>query len=720
MSLVENHANFKGQNLKTIPKIPNKETIIFLDLSDNPITSFNNNLNQLKTLRFLCIDNTQITSFHHAPELPSLIEFTCRGTPLASLQYLGLMSLIVFCKNVKMVNGQNSDNNIVSLANMLRKDYRKHLVDGFIITSLSPFKLFNSETRQRKSAFLEISKFIDEKPTHNETKGLKRSISKNKNFLSEEEVIRPPSIQSSEYKVYEKQLKSQFALMSSRIMASTLDQRTGKRDVLKSDFGVKRTQSLTPAAANTILRDGNKGPTSNFNQNPDFKKNIKNKSDDLRRRKTLDAKELSLEKHSTEQKIGNARSNIESLRISKKDDISTTAQKANLKLSKSNKAIKNSPTLEKEIPAKNIISKTTIHKDMPSDVERKKVLPPKDTIVTNHKQPNQKKDYSKSFNHENQMNKSITEPSKLEMKSTQSSSLTSSSKLQSPVKSNSKKQSIPDSKNEKSLSLAQQTKKISVPSSSQNPLTENKLVKKGNFGQSQQKNPNEPGTKNAITNQEENGSFQNFEDSKSLQQNNLTLSNTLSSTNANKQENSTNPNLEHNIPQATNSTCPNITTEVNTDNLIQKQPENTISQDSDVFEVEKREISLFQENQNFAQFSNEQDKLINEKNINLQQDNKQEEEENSDSFDFEQQISEEKPANPFNSESSTQNVKINFHDSPNDILSPPELLPVNEDESLSDDLNNIIWLPVNDSDSNSDNVVIENGEAIHLLEESDD
>lgn len=245
MTFVGQHASYKGRNLRSIPTVPNGESVTYIDLSDNPISSFNQLLSY-PNLRFLCIDNTKIVSFHHAPELPSLEEFTCRGTSLSCSQYIQLMAVMVFGDRMKIVNGMTIDQRTWLLGKAARAEYRKHLVEGYVFLKIDPIKMINNETRQRKSIFIDLNKLISKEvvrtPTRTRsgpinTNSLNRTNTPNtqlntnrqsKNSKDGDQTEALVSYANAKQTVNktEKRLKSQFALMSNRILASAVDQRS--------------------------------------------------------------------------------------------------------------------------------------------------------------------------------------------------------------------------------------------------------------------------------------------------------------------------------------------------------------------------------------------------------------------------------------------------------------------------------------------------------------
>ncbi|EAX86799.1 hypothetical protein TVAG_484750 [Trichomonas vaginalis G3] len=138
--------------LTTFPRISRSATVTTVDVSKNPIKSFEGMV-EMPELEMLNISETEIKSFLGALALPSLKVLQMDHTPLAMYQHVQLMAAIVFGEGVARVNKKNVLKNEARLAVELRETLFDQLVEGWIITSVQPIRLFNTITLKRKVVY---------------------------------------------------------------------------------------------------------------------------------------------------------------------------------------------------------------------------------------------------------------------------------------------------------------------------------------------------------------------------------------------------------------------------------------------------------------------------------------------------------------------------------------------------------------------------------------
>ena len=149
--------NSQRPSASVFPKPDDPNPTIF-DVSGRPITSFRGLLS-LPSLKFLVMNNTQISTFEHAPLLPNLVSFSCRGAPLASQKHLHIMAVMAFGDSLRTVNGLRIDSTIHLLGSAYQA-YRGYLVDGFVVAEITPLKVVHPRTRQRKTIHVDAEPVV--------------------------------------------------------------------------------------------------------------------------------------------------------------------------------------------------------------------------------------------------------------------------------------------------------------------------------------------------------------------------------------------------------------------------------------------------------------------------------------------------------------------------------------------------------------------------------
>ena len=144
--------NKSGKKLTAFPRIIRAQTVTSLDISNNPIPNFKGMVT-MPNLDLLKIDNTLIKSFEGAVQQNALTVIMMDKAPISLYPHVQLMSCIVFGDSLRRVNKINVTKKDIKLANELRESLFESLVEGWIITSISPIRLFNTITQKRKVVY---------------------------------------------------------------------------------------------------------------------------------------------------------------------------------------------------------------------------------------------------------------------------------------------------------------------------------------------------------------------------------------------------------------------------------------------------------------------------------------------------------------------------------------------------------------------------------------
>lgn len=138
----------QAANLKKIPKIANKNYVQQIILSRNPIVNFEG-LIEYPSLDTLVLDETELSSFIGAVPQPNLRVLLMNNTPLAQYQFVSLMAAMVFGDSLIRVNSGTLSKKMLSLAIEFRHLFGDMLLDGWLITSLEPIRLYNVVTKRK-------------------------------------------------------------------------------------------------------------------------------------------------------------------------------------------------------------------------------------------------------------------------------------------------------------------------------------------------------------------------------------------------------------------------------------------------------------------------------------------------------------------------------------------------------------------------------------------
>ena len=139
----------QNKDLKSIPINQDFKRAETIDLSHNSIKDFKKLPNSRVTTE-LFVNNTNITSFKHAPDLPRLVRISLENTPAASLEHLNVMVLIAFNCAVYFINNKTVEDE--DLLYMYRNGgvIRDYIRNGYILTSRDPIILQNPDDGTHK------------------------------------------------------------------------------------------------------------------------------------------------------------------------------------------------------------------------------------------------------------------------------------------------------------------------------------------------------------------------------------------------------------------------------------------------------------------------------------------------------------------------------------------------------------------------------------------
>lgn len=146
--------NYSERQLTEMPSISYSGKVDTLNLSYNLIRDFTG-LKQFESLNRLILDDTKLVSFKGFKGQNDLAMLSCMRTPLGYSKFFTLMSLIACGNSLKSANSININQAQRNMANVLRKQLRVYIQDGWLILNLNPVKLVNAETRKRKTIYID-------------------------------------------------------------------------------------------------------------------------------------------------------------------------------------------------------------------------------------------------------------------------------------------------------------------------------------------------------------------------------------------------------------------------------------------------------------------------------------------------------------------------------------------------------------------------------------
>ena len=171
--------SYDNQSLTQFPSGLKGSKYEELSFRQNPIRSLKT-LPSLKFLKHLCLDKTDLTSFIGCEVQPSLVSVSFLETPLNNSQFKCIMARIAFGDSLTKVNGRELTELQTSDADSFSSYIRASIVDGFVITSLEPIKMFNPMTRERLTLHFD---YEDEEATEQESQPQAQSPTKSPQIM---------------------------------------------------------------------------------------------------------------------------------------------------------------------------------------------------------------------------------------------------------------------------------------------------------------------------------------------------------------------------------------------------------------------------------------------------------------------------------------------------------------------------------------------------------
>ena len=144
--------SFEGLSLTEFPSNINSDAAKIINVSNNPISSFEG-IKEYPNLTYLICKNTKIETFQGAKIQPSLQTLTLSGSPLSRETFCRVMALIAFGNSLKTIDQVAIRESDRTLAQTFSSQLRPFIISGWVITSRNPIKIFNSATKQRKTFF---------------------------------------------------------------------------------------------------------------------------------------------------------------------------------------------------------------------------------------------------------------------------------------------------------------------------------------------------------------------------------------------------------------------------------------------------------------------------------------------------------------------------------------------------------------------------------------
>ena len=143
---------FTKSDIQEIPRIPNSELYIELQLIGTNLTNFKG-MRTMPNLEILRIDNSKIETFLGAEPQPKLKTFSIKGSPLSLYDHVAIMARIVFGDQIELVGSRPITTKERITSNKLADLLYDWLTDGWLLTSLTPVRLYNPVTQERKILF---------------------------------------------------------------------------------------------------------------------------------------------------------------------------------------------------------------------------------------------------------------------------------------------------------------------------------------------------------------------------------------------------------------------------------------------------------------------------------------------------------------------------------------------------------------------------------------
>lgn len=260
----ENGIHIRKENVKSFPTCDTPQDVTVMTLMRSSRLSSFYGLVPFKNLKRLIVDDSSFTSFSHAPELPNLVEFSCIGSPLGNYKHIHYMAHMVFGNSLRQVNRTNVDSLTRLQSEEHRALHKKYLIEGQIFLGLNPLKLFNPESRKRKTLFVDITALPEdkvperfkpkpvEKPNETLLEKQKKLTDKRKQKKKPEEKTKKEEekiINLDEEELNMKKPDSErieFAQMSIDLLLRTVDERYAERAKKEKPVPVKKIKKKGP------------------------------------------------------------------------------------------------------------------------------------------------------------------------------------------------------------------------------------------------------------------------------------------------------------------------------------------------------------------------------------------------------------------------------------------------------------------------------------------
>lgn len=137
-------------NLSKFPKIRSPNLIHSLDLSNNPINSFEG-MPEIPFLESLNMNSTKIDSLRFFIPNSALSSVFLNHTPFSLNMYYQIMLLVVCGQQLEFINGKQISSQTKRIAAKFSSIIYDFLLNGWILTSLQPIILINHYTHQKKT-----------------------------------------------------------------------------------------------------------------------------------------------------------------------------------------------------------------------------------------------------------------------------------------------------------------------------------------------------------------------------------------------------------------------------------------------------------------------------------------------------------------------------------------------------------------------------------------
>lgn len=135
---VNNYVNYYKKGIKSFSEIYIPETVISIDISDNPLFSSFEGLGSFSQMTTLKANGTRISSFKGASTQNSLLNLSLLNTPLSKEKNLSLMALMTFGSTLRNVNGKYLSQEVKNLALQIKPKALPYLERGYLISQVEP------------------------------------------------------------------------------------------------------------------------------------------------------------------------------------------------------------------------------------------------------------------------------------------------------------------------------------------------------------------------------------------------------------------------------------------------------------------------------------------------------------------------------------------------------------------------------------------------------